>query len=186
MRDRGRFRKRASGDSSGQTTIEFVLTFFLIIVFFLAFTQMSLIFGFANFVHYATFMAARAELSSGPSSDDQIQRAQAVLGRMLKASGNAGGKDRWPGLGQAFGGSSDVKGADIGNGIQYVAGDPGLSWMQGVRYTFRSRLFMGPLGGGASSSSVTLTSESWLGRETNYSDCSVELTTNGALFDNGC
>jgi hypothetical protein len=184
-------RQRQNTDSgvrgeSGQSTIEFALTLLLIMTFFLGFTQLSLVFGYGNFVHYATFMAARAQLSAGVNTEDQTRRAQKVLTRMLKTAEGPGGRDRWPALGQAFGGQSEVRGADFGAGNQFESGDPAKSWMQGVRYTFRSRLFMIPLGGNASSNSVTLTSESWLGREPSYSDCFQELIDKGALFDNGC
>ena len=172
---------------SGQSTVEFALTLLLIVIFFLTFTQISLLFGFGNYVHYATFMSARAKLSAGGAPDDQATRAQAVLTSMIKTSNGPGGKDRWGSIGQGIGGSSgDVKGADLGDGAQYAVGDPALSWMQGVRYTFKGKVFLVPFGGDASSSTVTLTSESWLGQEDSYQKCSEALTANGAAFDNGC
>ena len=172
---------------AGQSTIEFALTLILLLSFVLGFTQLSLVFGYANFVHYATFMAARAQLSAGVNEEDQIVVARRVLTKMLKRSEGQPGVDRWPSVARASGGGDgQVKGADFGNSQHYIAGDSSKSWMQGVRYTFRSRLFLIPVGGNASANSVTLTSESWLGREPSHSDCVTQLSNLGAVFDNGC
>ncbi len=168
---------------SGQSTLEFALTMILILAFVLGFVQISLVLGFGNFVHYATFMAARAELSAGPNEQDQFDRARDVIVKLLKKSVTQPNTDRWPALGRAQGGS-DVPGAQFNDDPRYTA-DPAFSWLQGVRYTFKSRLFMIPVGGDASTQTITLTSESWLGREPNYQDC-VQVLSKGWLFDNGC
>ena len=126
-------------------------------------------------------MAARAYLAAGPSSEEQAERAQTVLRRMVKR-GEASGADRYPSIARGEGGG-DLRGAEIGPGSEYEATDQSKAWMDGVRYTFRSRLFLGPLGG-ASANGVTLTSEAWLGREPSYGECVSAL--HGAVFDNGC
>ena len=39
---------------------------FLLMAFLLFYVQLSLLMGYGNYIHYATFMAARAYLSPGP------------------------------------------------------------------------------------------------------------------------
>src|SRR3989338_2985230 len=48
-------------NNKGQTLIEFLFVVILLIFLVLAHTQLSLSYVFANVIHYATFMAARAE-----------------------------------------------------------------------------------------------------------------------------
>lgn len=169
--------------NEGQSTVEFALTLTLLISFLMIFVQVSLVFAYGNFAHYATFMAARALLSASDSVSDQEARAKEVVIRLLKKSEGQPSVDRWPGVAQAQGGG-DVRGASIGNDPHFQDGEFSLSWMQGVRYVFRSRLYLAPLGGGSSSNSVTLTSESWLGRDPSFSEC-VGRVGRG-YFDNGC
>jgi hypothetical protein len=177
----------------GQSTIEFALTLILMMGLIFFFMQLSLIFGFGNYVHYATFMAARAYLSAGPGGpDEQGDRAKNVIIRTMKRSVTQSGIDRFPAIARGQGGSGDVAGFEL-NSPQYVPGDYNLSWIQGVRYTFRSRLFLIPLGGtggGAASAnspnSVTLTSESWLGREPSEEECKAQLGKVNGIYDNGC
>ncbi len=179
----------------GQATVEFALTLILLMAFTLFFLQLSLVFAVGNYVHYATFMAARAYLSSGSSDTDQVTRAENVIRAMLKKSaGNS--TDRFPSIAIGTGGDTvgGINGLLVGPGAQWAPPTRDSSWMQGVRYTFRSRLFMIPLGGtpstnGSSSSSVnsvTLTSESWLGHEPSYQDCQAYMGSVKGIFDNGC
>jgi hypothetical protein len=55
-----------------------------------------------------------------------------------------------------------------------------------------SRLFLMPMGGGGRSAaaqtanSVSLTSESWLGREPSYQECQDAMGKVKGIFDNGC
>jgi hypothetical protein len=183
---------------AGQSTIEFALTLLMLMACILFFLQLSLVMAFGNYIHYATFMAARAYLSAGPSQADQTERAQAVIVRMLKRSEGQPGVDRFPGLAKGEGdGDGEVKGLAVKAPDQF---DPvgNSSWMQGVRYTFKSRLFLMPIGkssGGGSGSSgskdtkknqMTLKSESWLGREPAYDECKQDLEPKKGIFDNGC
>lgn len=193
-------------NSSGQSTIEFALTLIMMLGFILFYFQLTMIFAFGNFVHYATFMSARAYLSAGPSEDDQKSRAQDVIVSMVKRGVGQSGADRLPWIAHGIG-EGDIRGVEIGPSSNFNATDSSLSWMQGVRYTFRSKLFVVPLTGsekGASSASltsgntppntVTLTSESWLGREPNDDECRARLgagsgssgSKTGWAFDNGC
>lgn len=178
-----------SWEQSGQSTVEFALAIMMLMGFVLFFVQLTLVFGLGNYIHYATFMAARAQLAAGPNSDDQRERARAVIVRSLKKSEGQSGVDRFPFIAKAEGGG-DPNGAQIGPAPEFNDGDTALSWLQGVRYRFRSRLFILPLGGKRGSDtvkSVKLTSESWLGREPTTDECVAEMSSRGGgIFDNGC
>jgi hypothetical protein len=61
--------------------------------------------------------------------------------------------------------------------------------MEGVRYTLTCRLVLVPfagLVGRSAANTLTLTSESWLGREPTFDDCLTFMTTKGWIIDNGC
>lgn len=184
-------RSRSRLGEAGQSTLEFALVLFLLMAFLLFYVQLALMMGYGNYAHYATFMAARAYLSAGPDEADQRQRAQNVIVRMVKKGQGQEGMDRFPSIAQAAG-DGDPKGVQIGDGPTFSASDKHLSWEQGVRYGFKSRLFLMPFGTGpgsaasVSSSSVTLRSESWLGREPAYNDCQGDMATKLGIFDNGC
>jgi hypothetical protein len=174
----------------GQSTIEFALTLMLVAIFSLFYVQLSLVFAYGNYVHYATFMSARAYLSSGQSKSEQAGRARDVIVKMLQRSEAEAGSSRFPALGKGSG-PGNPPGFQVDDPAQYDATNRDFSWMQGVRYTFRSRLFAVPLGKstaapGQSVNTVTLTSESWLGRETSYEECAEEMTARKGIFDNGC
>jgi hypothetical protein len=168
----------------GQATVEFALVMLLMLGFILFYIQLSFIFAFGNFTHYATFMSARAFLSAGPDIQDQMERAQAVIKRTVKT----GSGDRFPSIAKGSGGGDP-------EGFETIStrGDRDSSWMNGVRYTFKSRLFLLPMGkdGGAkggkkSVNEVTLTSESWLGREPTHDECKTEMGKYPGYWDNGC
>jgi hypothetical protein len=176
---------------AGQSTLEFALVLFLLMAFLLFYVQLALMMGYGNYAHYATFMAARAYLSAGPDPTDQKQRAQTVIVRMIKKGQGQEGIDRFPSIAQATG-DGDIKGVQIGAADNFSSTDKHLSWLQGVRYAFKSRLFLLPFGtaagaaAAASASSVTLKSESWLGREPAYNDCQQDIGAKKGIFDNGC
>jgi hypothetical protein len=185
-----RITKRVRLNEKGQSTVEFALTLILLMSFVLFYIQLSMVMAFGNYVHYATFMAARAYLSAGSSREEQTDRATQVIIRMLKKP-NQTGTDRFGMIGKGFGGGDAVPGLDIKEPSNFVATDPNLSWLQGVRYSFKSRLFMIPMAGSGpkgsgSANSVTLKSESWLGREPNYDECQQEMKSYNGIFDNGC
>ena len=180
-------RIRKLGDK-GQSTVEFALTLILLMGFVLFYLQLSMVMAFGNYVHYATFMAARAYLSAGPDHEDQSERAKQVIVHMLKKA-NQPGADRFGAIAKGVGGD-EVPGMETKEPDNFSNTNPDLSWLQGVRYTFKSRLFMIPLAGSKkgsnSSNSVTLKSESWLGREPNYDECQQEMKIHSGIYDNGC
>jgi hypothetical protein len=161
----------------------------LLLGFSFFFLQLSLVMGWGNYVHYATFMSARAYLSAGPSKADQKERATEVIVRTLKRGPAAPGTDRLPALAKGQGGAP--AGLEVDEPENFSHDTRGYSWLEGVRYTFRSRLLLVPFAGssandakGRSVNSVTLTSESWLGREPAEDECLSRM--NGRFFDNGC
>lgn len=183
--------KSKLSNQAGQSTLEFALVLFLLMAFMLFYVQLALMMGYGNYAHYATFMAARAYLSAGTDPQDQTQRAQTVIVQMVKKGVGQEGVDRFPSIAQATG-DGDIKGVQIAPPSQFNATDKHFSWLQGVRYSFKSRLFLIPLGTGSgaaasvSGSSVTLKSESWLGREPTYQDCLGDIGAKLGIFDNGC
>lgn len=192
-------RNKSGTCETGQSTVEFVLTMVLLLGFVLFFLQLSMVFSWGNYVHYATFMSARALQSAGESADDSTRRARDVLIRTVKFSAGQPGKDRFEVIGRGIAGSDDVKGADIGQfrGIQgefqFNPDDKAKSWLEGVRYTFRTRLFLLPIDGDmtkvrdvdAPSNSLELTSESWLTRDPSFDEC-AQIMGGLGVFDNGC
>jgi hypothetical protein len=187
---KGRRKNPRVEDESGQSTVEFALTLLLLMAFVLFYLQTAMMMAFGNYVHYATFMSARALYAAGPDPQDQEARAREVLVRMVKRR-NSPGIDRLPMIAKGEG-QGDVPGAKFSPPSQFNPVDPKSSWMQGVRYTFRSRLFLMPMGGGGkgaaakAANSVPLTSESWLGREPSYRECQDAMDKAGGIFDNGC
>jgi len=188
-------KKRVSriSNNSGQSTVEFVLSFVLFFSFVLFYFQLCMVFAFGNFVHYATFMSARAYLAASSDRFDQRDRAREVLVSMVKKSVGQAGVDKFPSIARGFG-QGDPGGFQVDPPSQYEERDRALSWMQGDRYTFKSNLFMSPLAGlgkaGTTSNdslnSLTLTSESWLGREPADDECRGDMGKKKWIFDNGC
>jgi hypothetical protein len=178
----------------GQSTVEFALTLIFLLGFTFFFLQLAMVFAYSNYVQYATFMAARALQSAGPSVDEQEERARSVITSMTKRSEGASGLDRWPILGKGIGG--DPEGAFIGPrsgyGPAFSRENNALSWQEGVRYRFRSLLFPIPLGGGPESRSLELVSESWLGRDPSQEECIEDMEIRNRVedlseaLDNGC
>ena len=168
----------------GQSTVEFALTMVLLMAFVLFFLQLTLVFAWGSYVQYATFMAARAYLAAGESPVEQEDRATAVIVRMLKGGPQAAGVDRLPFIARGVGGGQ-VSGMSIAPPGEFQDGVRDLSWLQGVRYRFESRLFLLPLAGRSEGgvNSVTLESESWLGREPSSLECQLETV---GYTDNGC
>ncbi len=178
----------------GQSTVEFMLASLFLLAFVFLFFQTALLLAAGNYVHYATFMAARAYMASGPSEEDQRRRAEDTMIDMVKKGAGQAGADRWPAIVRGVGGG-DTAGIEVGPGPEFAAirGNKTsqeftrLSWQEGVRYRFRSKLIMVPFGNVPSTRPLQLTSTSWLGRETTEAECRTYLSTIDALVvDNGC
>lgn len=192
-------RGKQKKNEEGQAVIELALTILFSFSLALFVIQLAMAFAFGSFVQYGTFMSARAYLSGGRDPGDQVARAENVLSRVVKRGPANMGMDRFPFLAMgdgAVGGAGQIRGAEIGNGSNFDRNNPDLSWMQGVRYTFRTRLFWVPLNGSGTQNSGTnasynwkLTSESWLGRDPTYVECRMYMSQGGGsgwIYDNGC
>ncbi|MCM0605325.1 MAG: hypothetical protein KA715_04485 [Xanthomonadaceae bacterium] len=171
---------------SGQAVIEFVLSlmFLMGLVVFIIHLSMSMAIG--NYIHYATFMSARALLSSALNEAAQKENAEEVISKMLKNGTRFSG---WiePSLagGGRFPGAKIITNPSSWSGVNNHRAS---SWMSGVLYQFNMKVFMGPISGSAGSK-ISLTSESWLGRETSSAECAqkVRALQQGEVFiDNGC
>ena len=188
IRDISEFLRLNRKDERGQSTVEFTLTLILLMAYLLFFFQLSMIFGFGNYVHYATFMSARAFLSAGSGIEDQKSRAKQVILGMVKKSEQEAGVDKFPSIAKGSG-QGDPPGYQILTGAP--SGNSGSDWMTDVRYAFKSKLFMIPMAGpgkkdSTSVNSVTLTSESFLGREPPDDECRNMIGQVMGLYDNGC
>jgi hypothetical protein len=175
-------------DRSGQSTLEFALVMLMTLSFTLFFIQLCLVLAWGNYVQYATFMSARAFVAGGGDETGQMERAKAVLNRMVKRNG----RDRFPNIAKGVGGGAGagIQGAEIGEANGYSP-TRASSWPEGVRYTFRSRLFSIPPGLPGKkleedANSVTFTSESFLLREPTYDECVRNIIAQGGFVDNGC
>lgn len=181
-----KIKKRIS--QCGQSTIEFLLTSILILGFSYLIVKVSLLYAYGSYVQYAVYMSARAYASGGFSKEDQEERARNVLFQTIKKGINNAGENRF---GQMMGqgvGTGTPEGAIIGEHEGYFAeGNRDFSWMEGVRYVFRSKIFVLPLGVSPDSNMMNLTSEAWLGREVTEIECKQYLNQFGKVeLDNGC
>jgi hypothetical protein len=191
------FKRYSILNQEGQSTVEFALTLILLLAFMLFYFQLSLVLSFGSYVQYATFMSARAYQSAGPSREDQKTRARDVIVQMLKKSVGQSGTDRFPSFAKGVGGT-DPPGFDADPPSEFKPLDRDFSWMEGVRYTFKGKLFLLPLAGagasgkqekaslGVAGNGVVLTSESWLGRDPPDDECRNDMGKNAWFFDNGC
>lgn len=175
----------------GQSIVELVVSLFAFFTVLFLFVQLGISFGLANYIHYATYMAARSYMAGYRDESEQTKAAQAVLDTMLNAS--SGG--RFKGLIEQH---SD--GPFIGKAqgvVTKIDGSRQSSWEQGVRYKFKARLNMLPIIKSTSGKGnwVDLESQTFLGREPTEADCDTYMATdgpqkkkaqNGFLYDNGC
>ncbi|MBL7716033.1 MAG: pilus assembly protein, partial [Bdellovibrionales bacterium] len=69
--------KKRKGEE-GQALIEFVLVLILLMGTVLFLLQLGLVFGWANYIQYATYLSSRAYVSAGKNKADQKERAGTV------------------------------------------------------------------------------------------------------------
>jgi hypothetical protein len=182
---------RQHRNEKGQAMIEFILGLMIVISFFFFYLKMSAVFAVGNYVHYATFMSARAYASSAQNPDAQRENASAVLTAML------GNRFKTLIKGKEGDGSS-ITGATIGPG-PYYAEEPALdNWNQGVMFHFTSKLSLYPWSRDGQSVMLDLTSESWMPREDSTDECLGKkqkitgmlsgsgVNNVGVEWDNGC
>ncbi len=151
---------------SGQAAMEFVLSLLLLLTFFFFIVRLCAVFAIGNYIHYATFMGARAYFASAENPGAQITRAETVMESALGS--------RWKRFisRRAEEGNSEIEGVGIGGGYFFNnESKERNAWNQGVTFSFRSKLEMYPWSRAGTSANLDLASESWLGREETTAEC---------------
>jgi Flp pilus assembly protein TadG len=180
----------------GQGTVEMVLTLFAFFTILFMYVQIALSFSVANYIQYATFMAARAFLSAHPSEGEQKRAAASVLDAMLRP----GGSEVFGSIAKPSEGTGDIPGATIGATSRVelrATNSRRKAWEQGVQYKFKTKLYMVPLirpKPSKDGSGLELISETYLGREPTADECVKYLKKRQTdlgiqkplIFDNGC
>ncbi len=188
-RIQGRLEKKRTTvrSEAGQATIEFALVMIFFLSFFVFYVQLTLVFAWGSWIQYATFMSARAYLSAGPTEEEQRERASSVLAAMVKESATVRNRDRMPMVAKGVG-EGDLTGGFIGKG----SSRPQDAWMEGVSYSFESKVFLIPMGRlnrsarDSEANRLRLKSESWLGRHPDKSSCESFISSFLGVADNGC
>jgi hypothetical protein len=177
-------RIKSKRGEEGQAVIEFVLGLLVIFSFFFFYIRMSALFAIGNYIHYATFMAARAYSSGSKVQDEQIDRATEIMNAKVvgkfKSLVSAGNRKLEVGLGP----------------IYRESNSPADSWNQGVSYNFKAKLSLYPWSKEGQSITMDLTSESWMPRNITEDECEAakKQMNGGAIsvpnvkveWDNGC
>jgi hypothetical protein len=173
--------KKPKNRNQGQALMEFVLGLMVVFSFFFFFIRMSALFAIANYIHYATFMAARAYSSGSDIGDRRTERAQEVLDATVTGK---------------FKSLLTVKDQPlIGGGPLYEADSIKDYWNQGVAYPFKAKLSLHPFTPKGQAIEMDLVSESWMPPNPTQAECKRELqrmqnitgVTNVVVeWDNGC
>lgn len=191
---------RQSRNKRGQSLIEFVIMSLVYFTFFFMTVRMAINYVTGHYVHYATYVAARALFAGGQDDNSQITAARQTLVDYLGEDGNRFGLRP-----NDENGGGAVPGAFVGGGPEYRPTGRGTNnrWQYGVTYSFKQRLYLMPLieaaARRAGNGELSLTSESWLGKEVRFVDCDNYMTGRegrtgsvppGApevwMYDNGC
>jgi hypothetical protein len=196
-------KRRKKKNESGQAIVEFLVVISVIFTMAFLFVQIAWGIAYGHYVHYATYMAARAYLSGGETQQDQTEAASGVLRRMLK---KGVGEDIFPFLAKARKGEDrdttgpePVPGAMIGTHPEAIGHERNrpYSWAEGVQYNYALNLFLLPLSsfmvkdgmgkqiaGGPSDNptkavewkgKIPFTSDSFLGRDPTVDECYREI-----------
>ena len=156
----------------GQALIEFLLGLMVVISFFFFYIRMCAVFAIGNYIHYATFMAARTLSASTVSADQQESNAQAIVDAMIT------------GHFKSF--ISPSGSPVIGPGDFYNNDSLQDSWNQGVSYSFKTKLSLYPWNKTGQSIDLDLTSNSWMPREEDAQGCKAKKARIiGVLVQNG-
>ena len=170
--------KKVQNRIQGQALMEFVLGLMVIFSFFFFFIRMSALFAVSNFIHYATFMSARAYSSGSVDSDTREERAREVLDSTVT------GKFK-----------SLITAVDeplIGGGPYFSANQATDFWNQGVSFPFKAKLSLHPFTPKDQAIEMELVSESWMPTNPTRQECLQEKanirqnTGQEVEWDNGC
>lgn len=156
----------------------------LFLGFLVFYIQFSISQSIANYIQYATYMAARAYFAAGVQQSDQKSRGLRVAAQMLGE-----GRSRFRQFVRPVGGG-EPPGVEIDPGPGYSRANFGSAWLEGVRYSFSIKISFPPFSGSGSGSNIPLKSESWLGREVSFNECIQDMEqifgSPDFLIDNGC
>lgn len=169
-------RPQRSSRVHGQAITEFVLGLMIMVSFFFFFIKMAMVFAIGNYVHYVTFMAARAYTTSHSSASSQEEAGEMIFNQMIKS--------RWKKIIIPVGGAN-TPGATVGPG-KIVQDNPLNQWNYGATFTYSTKLELYPFSTGGASVDLKLTSESWMPREEAQDEClqtkaSIQANVNGAV-----
>jgi len=175
--------KKKLPHNQGQALMEFVLGLMVIFSFYFFFIRMSTLFAIANYVHYATFMAARAYSSGSLGPDERQLRAKEVLDATVTG--------KFKSLI-----SSKPESVIIGDGPYYQESGMLDFWNQGVAFPFKAKLSLHPFTPKGKSIEMDLVSESWMPTHATINECEAQKRAMGAAtgvsgvtaveWDNGC
>lgn len=143
-------------NQKGQSAVEFTVVVVVVFFFLLFFLSLAFVLILSQYVDYATFMAARTYKSAHGDVSAQQRKAQEVFQEYMR-----------PVIG-----SSLVKTMPNLVFTEAIPGDR-ANRSEGVKATYELNLFYLPplfVTEGVSSG-ITLTSESFLGRDPNYDEC---------------
>jgi hypothetical protein len=166
-------------NQKGQSAIEFIVVVVVVLFFLLFFLSLSILLVVSEYVEYATFMSARTYKSMFSTKDVQQQNARLVFQSYM----------------------DKVQGIARNPQLTFLEGDSPQS--AGVQATYNIDLFYLPpvfMPFGIPPSRITLKTETRLGRDPAYQDCSnyfdefsqrMGLNIQGTGFlrqmdDNGC
>jgi len=159
--------------------IEFILGMMITMSFFVFYLKLSAVFAVGNYIHYATFMAARAYSSSGAAPDEQQLRGEDVLKKMVKGRFKSVIKE-------------NASGIYVGEGPFFQEDPKRNYWNQGATYSFNAKLSLYPWSSKNQSIVMDLTSESWMPRNVTVQECetvkkSIQPVPGAKVeWDNGC
>ncbi|MFM8268778.1 MAG: TadE/TadG family type IV pilus assembly protein [Pseudomonadota bacterium] len=167
----------------GQTVVEFMIVSLVVFFFLFFLLSISFVLVLSQYVDYATFMSARTYKAAHGDAGSQVSKAQEVFEAYIAPV-------------RAMGLVRNVSSLEF---TKINPGDrPNLS--EGVRVNYDVNLFYLPplFAKNKVNSAITLTSESFLGRDPNFDEC-VDFFKNftnrlginvqdlvGQMEDNGC
>jgi hypothetical protein len=177
---------RSKKKESGQALTEFVLGLMIVISFFFFYVKMAAVFAVGSFIHYATFMSARAYTASAANEEIQRVNAETVLQKMVGTRFKNILTGTECGAGCPAEGMPQVVGARVGAG-PFAQEDPANNpWNQGVTYSYKAKLSLYPWNKENDSLNMKMVSESWMPREESEAECvQTKAKVQGMLGSNG-
>ncbi len=158
--------KKFRQKNEGQAVIEFTLGLLIVISFFFFYIRLAAAFAIGNYIHYATFMSARAYSSSAANVDAQKDNATQVLRNMVSG--------KWKAFIKPIAGG-DFPGATIGAGDFYNEDSRRNAWNQGTSYSYQIKISLYPWSRESNAfNNFKLTSESWMLREESADETCVQ------------